>query len=909
MNRFVLFIILSTLFIPIQKSWGQNESNNWYFGKNAGIEFTGAPTPSTLLGGQVNAHGGSTAISDSNGNLLFYTNGMTIWNKNHTAMPNGSGLMGHATATQNSIIIPKPGSTSIYYVFTNDIYSGSNGLRYSEVDMTLDGGNGDVSGNKNIGVVDTTAEKLSATLHANETDYWVVTHGRDNNTFYSIPVTSTGVGTPVLTNSGTVHTGTATSGSVYEGQMKLSPDGSKLALATSANGFTFEIFDFNNTTGLVSNPIAITGTDYNTPYGVEFSPDGTKLYCSVAENNKIYQFNMAAGTPGAIVASGTIVATSPITGLGGLQLAPNSKIYVARYLETQLGVIEYPNTPGVACSYQDNGADLGSNKSRRGLPNFIQSYFNTPRFNFVNTCAGDSTFFFISDLNGVNSVLWNFGDPASGANNTSSDYNAYHIYNAPGIYQVTLIRNLQTYSDTVTQEITILELPNVNLGGNVLSICENADTILFAGVGFAEYLWHNGSVTPSINASDEGIYSVTVTDDAGCTNSDSIELVHLLAPSIQLGPDKTICEEDPLTLDVTVEEGVYIWSTGATTATLTVDTAGQYFVTVSNPCGEAQDSIDIEVLETLSFELGDDHEICTGDSVILDPGDLGVNYSWSTGSAAQSIIVNATGVYTLTASYPGANCYEPVDSVTVTVLEEPILSTSDDTIICEGTAAQLYAYGEFISSYYWSTAETTNSVSVSWESMFYVQASNQCGSSLDSVYVAVSLRPDAYIGQDTSMYSDESKQLSVEYNSSYSYSWSPGIGLSDTTIYNPIASPQTTTTYQVIVTDTVGCRDAGVITITVSDRPLPELAYYNTFSPNGDGVNDYFVIDYVEEYENSVLEIYNRNGHKIYSATNYQNDWGGTYNGKDVPAHTYFYIFYPNEEGKEIKKGTITIIR
>lgn len=906
MNRILVLIIL--FLFPLQVLLSQNESNNWYFGKESGLNFSG-PNPTALLGGMVNAHGGSAAISDANGNLLFYTNGMTIWNKNHVAMPNGAGLLGHSSATQNSLIVPKPGSSNIYYVFTNDKSDGTEGLRYSEVDITLAGGLGNVTSNKNIQLVDSTAEKLTATLHANETDVWVITHGRYDNSFSAVLVTSLGVGTPVVSNAGTIHTGTSPNGSVLEGQMKVSPDGTKIALATAANGNTFEILNFNNTTGLVSNPITINGSMYETPYGVEFSPDGTKLYCSCTDTNIVYQFNMAAGTPGGIIGSGTLVITSSTTTIGGLQLGPDSRIYLARYLAGYLGVINFPNSPGTTCNYVDDGVYLDGEKSRRGLPNFIQSYFNNPRFTYLNLCLGDSTYFFISDLNGVNSVNWNFGDPSSGAANVSTDVSTYHIFSAPGSYQVRLIRNLAAYTDTVIQQVTIHGLPNVNLGGNFLSICEGTDTVLFAGYGYSSYLWQNGSVTNSITASDVGVYSVTVTDDFGCENSDEITISHLPPPTINLGNNVTICEESPITLNAFFEEGEYFWSTGQTVSSITVNTAGQYFVTVTNRCGETTDSIEIAVLPTLSFELGNDTSICPGDTVAIDPGDLGSSYLWSTGSTAQSIVATTTGVYSLMAFYPNTNCAQPTDSVAVTVLETPSVSTSPDTVICDGDIILIEAFGDFITDYSWSNGSNSSSFTVGIEGMYYVTVSNMCASDSDSVFVAVNPIPYVFIGNDTAIFDDESIQLSVINNSDWQYAWTPGYGLSDTTIFNPVASPQTTTTYRVEVTDSLGCRDQATITISVSERPLPTLTFYNTFTPNGDGVNDFWVIENGEDYELSVLEIYNRNGHKIFSAKNYQNDWAGTYNGKPVPAHTYFYIFYPGEGETEVYKGTITIIR
>ncbi len=909
MKRSISLILVIFAIFSQSLLLAQNESNFWYFGMNAGLDFSG-PTPVGLTNGMVNAQGGSASISDSNGNLLFYTNGMTIWNKNHVPMANGTGLLGHASATQNSIIIPKPGSANIYYVFTNDKSDGTNGLKYSEVDITLSGGLGEVTTNKNISVVDSTAEKLSATMHANESDVWVIAHGRNDDTFYAVLVSALGVSpTPVISNAGTTHSGIAPNNSVLEGQMKVSPDGTKIALATSANGNTFEILDFSNITGIVSNPVSITGIAYETPYGVEFSPDGTKLYCSTTYNNKVYQFNMQAGSPGAIISSGQLVITSMSSNIGGLQLGPDSRVYLARNLSTFLGVINFPNSPGTACNYVDDGVSLTGKKSRRGLPNFIQSYFNNPRFTYLNLCLGDSTFFFISDLNGVVSVNWNFGDPASGPENTSTDLYPYHIFSIPGTFQVQLVRNFSTYSDTVTQAVTIHTLPDIDLGGQVISICEGTDTVLFAGFGFVTYEWNNGSITPSIIGSNPGIYSVTVSDDFGCKNSDSLNITNLLPPDIDLGPDITICEENSLTLNAAYEEGEYNWSTGASTATIEINTAGSYYVTVTNRCGVTTDSINVGIYPTISFELGDDHEICVGDSVIIDPGNLGTSYLWSTGATTQSIIVTTSGTYTLEAYYANTNCYSPSDSVTVTVLDNPTVEASNDTLICEGDMVIVVATGNFIADFNWSNESTTSSFTAGTQGMYYVTASNACGVAADSVYIDVNPVPDIIVGNDTSIYSDETFQLFVTSNPNWFYQWSPDYEITDISIPNPVVSPQTTTTYVVEVIDSLGCRSVGNITISVSERPIPDLIFYNTFSPNGDGVNDFWIIDNVEDFQESILEIYNRNGHKIFSAVNYQNNWDGTYNGKDVPAHTYFYIFKPNKGNKPIETGHITIIR
>ncbi len=892
----------------VQISFSQNESNIWYFGQNAGLDFN-SPTPTALTDGMVNSHGGSSTMSDSNGNLLFYSNGMTIWDMNHNVMTNGTGLLGHASSTQSSIIIPHPGTPDSYYIFTNDAYTGNNGLSYSEVDMSANGGLGEVTAIKNILLLSSTTEKLTAVMHSNEVDYWVITHERGTNAFYAYLVSPAGVGTAVVSNVGVVHGGTNLNSDISVGQMKASPDGTKIALATSANNNTFEILDFNATTGIVSNPITLSSSDYANPYGVEFSADGTKLYCSTTNNNKVYQINMQAGSASAIIASATLVATSTSSNIGGLQLGPDSKIYLARNLSFFLGVINNPNANALNCNYVDDGISLTVKRSRRGLPNFIQSYFNNPRFTYFNLCLGDSTLFFISDLNGVNSVEWNFDDPASGSNNTSVLTNPYHIFSLSGTFNVQLIRNFSTYSDTVVQAVNIHSLPVVDIGNQLILICENTDTILTVSGGFESYLWQNGSVTPSITVSTPGNYSVTVTDDFGCANSDNVDVEILSAPDIDLGNDTTICEEDNLMLNVESEYATYLWSSGSVQSYESVHLPGTYYVTVTNECGEVIDSITIENYPTLSFELGEDISLCIGDTIMLDPGDLAASYLWSTGSTEQSIQVTSAGMYSLEAFYPNTSCAVATDSVMVTVIDLPSLELSKDTLICEGDVAIFEAYGNLVTDYIWSSGDNTPVISVSTAGMYYVTASNACGSIIDSVYLDVQAAPLLDIGNDTAIFSDESIQLEATFASYWTYLWSPDYEISETTIYNPVVTPQETTTYTLEVTDTLGCISNESITISVSERPLPEIVIYNSFSPNGDGVNDYWVIENIDKYPNSQLDIFNRNGNKVFSANNYQNNWDGKYRNKDLPAHTYYFILNTGESEKGILHGNVTIIR
>ena len=196
-NLIKSFTIVFILFLGCSL-FAQKEGNIWYFGQNAGIDFNGA-TPLALTNGALYTNEGCATICDTSGSLLFYTDGNKVWNKNHTLMPNGNGLMGHFSSTQSAIIVKKPSSTTIYYVFTVYQLAGAPGLRYSEVDISLQNGLGDVNTNKNILIVTPTCEKITAVSHKNNVDFWIITHLFGSNTFHSYLLSSTGLTmTPVV---------------------------------------------------------------------------------------------------------------------------------------------------------------------------------------------------------------------------------------------------------------------------------------------------------------------------------------------------------------------------------------------------------------------------------------------------------------------------------------------------------------------------------------------------------------------------------------------------------------------------------------------------------------------------------------------------------------------------------------
>ncbi len=371
----------------------QNQNNIWYFGDHAGLDFNSG-SPVSLVNGQINTPEGSASISDNNGNLLFYTDGITIWNKNHIQMPNGSGLLGNLSTTQAALIVPKPSSSSLYYLFVIDQLGGA--MTYSIVDMTLQAGNGDVTSTKNVMLHPSASEKQTA-IQKCDGNIWLISHEWNSNNFFADLIVPSGINPSVNSSIGTVHQGGSQPFYNTVGYLKASQQGNRLALALrDAN--LYEVFDFDITTGIVSNPITLSSTNYNTAYGVEFSPDGTKLYGSTLLGYNVYQFNLMAVSPAAIAASAMQIAST--SGLGAaLQSAPNGKIYVAQsYSQTSgvpyLGVINSPNILGSNCNYVNNGITLGGRTSMLGLPNFMISpisAFNLSISGNTTVCSGQST--------------------------------------------------------------------------------------------------------------------------------------------------------------------------------------------------------------------------------------------------------------------------------------------------------------------------------------------------------------------------------------------------------------------------------------------------------------------------------------------------------------------------------------
>jgi gliding motility-associated-like protein len=446
----------------------QGEANHWYFGENAGLDFTsGAPV--AVINGQLNTKEGCAVLSSSAGQLLFYTNGVTVYDRNHQVMPNGTGLMGNYDTTQSATIVQKPGSTNLFYVFTLDAQAGPNGFRYSVIDLSLNGGFGDVTNQKNILVYTPTCEKIAIIKHANNIDFWVITHGFENNSFIAHTLSASGLNTnPVISNVGFAPM-TNPVQPIYKaasiGYMKVSPNGKKIAVAydrdLSVNA-VLELLDFNNVNGAVSNPIQLSTGGYSY-YGLEFSPNSQLLYFSNVSNGNVYQFNLQASD----VAASAIPFFFSLNRLGALQLAPNGKIYIAQFDTKYLGVINQPNVIGTGCNVQYNSLYLANKNCKSGLPSFNQSIFLKPTIEYTPVCVGDNVVFNFNTNQPVTSAIWDYGDGT-----TSNSIIGSHTFVGSGPYTVTVNVTTPYGNATSSTNVSFNSLPTATQPTNIL-LCDN----------------------------------------------------------------------------------------------------------------------------------------------------------------------------------------------------------------------------------------------------------------------------------------------------------------------------------------------------------------------------------------------------------------------------------------------------
>ncbi|MEM9919155.1 MAG: gliding motility-associated C-terminal domain-containing protein [Bacteroidota bacterium] len=592
--------------------WAQTnprQANQWFFGDGYGLIFqNGEAVPQH--DNALFTYEASTAMCDKEGNLLFYTNSGGrqdgtangfIWNRAHEPMEGGSldggNLGGGYSAAQGCISFKKPGTNDLYCLFTVDefetltvqgnTFPQGKGLSYFEIDMSADGGLGAVT-ISNEKIMASSFEYLSATLHGNCEDYWVMALSshyflEDDfdaaDSIYVFKQTASGLEEPLIFP---LPEGNAGVGDEY-GLIRISPDGQRIICGRY-------MYAFDKWTGQVSDPY-----DLYIPFAASelsqwcFSSNGKYLYrfkeeISLMEARlTIFQMDLEAAD---LVTSSVLLGTTTyeqVAIFGTPQIGPNGKIYLPVQARnsgspTFLSTIHQPNKKGEKAEliFNDLTITKGSGFSR------------------------DSRFL----------RLGNYTD---------------HLF---------------YFNPTI----------DVQLGKDTIVDCKDPLLILEGPPGMDCYYWSNGSMEQSLEVRTPGLYWLEVRKDCEMgLDSIWVEVYDEALGALDLGPDQILCEGEELPLSITFPGADYLWSDGSTQPDLLVLQGGTYAVTVSLGNCSITDSIDVRSVPELALDLGRDTSLCLGETVKV-PKQVGPfdYFIWRDGSDSLQRTFSQSGYYELT---------------------------------------------------------------------------------------------------------------------------------------------------------------------------------------------------------------------------------------------------------------------
>ncbi|MBC7485563.1 MAG: T9SS type A sorting domain-containing protein [Cytophagaceae bacterium] len=492
-HRFIYFLLLC-LVIGQHSSYAQNEANIWWFGNKAGLDFN--TNPPTVLNTTIPifTYEGSATISDPvTGQLIFATDGITVWYPNGTVVPGGSGLRGNFSSAQSALIVPNPSNINQWFIFTANVNPPNGtpyGHNYYVVTRT---GSTLAVGSVNALLGPTVSTEQLAALGDGVGGYWIMAHGVGNNTFYGFHVTVSGV---VNTTAVTSNVGTAVSATDFISSMKVNSCQTKLALTNLGAGIV-EVFNFDNTSGSVTS-LQYSKTAISNPYGLEFSPNDAYLYYGTL-GGQLYQLNMSTGVS-------TLTGWSPppngIGNFGQLQLAPDRKIYVTSEntaTNSYLGVISDPDSIYTKANYSNTGLQIASVNSYYpllGLPTFSRTFVSSTLTAFPGSsayCINTNIPLSYSFSGAVTSQTWTVS-PATGWSFTSgvnTDTSPTIRFTANNTYTVQL--DVVSCTRTYTKIMTFTISAPLTAGGSVS--CTAPNLILDnTGVDPNEplYLWYDG---------------------------------------------------------------------------------------------------------------------------------------------------------------------------------------------------------------------------------------------------------------------------------------------------------------------------------------------------------------------------------------------------------------------------------
>ncbi len=402
----------------------------WYFGDAAGLDFdvAGSAAPVAASGAGSSSEG-TTVVTDTSGELLFWANGTTVYNRDQAAMPNGTELTGNISATQTVAAFPALGYPGRYFLVTTSGAEASNGqLRYSIIDMTLDNGLGDVTTTKNVdlGAPATAAEGLTAVPNAEGTGFWVISSQNSSPNVRAYLFDSEGPADPdaagPLAAGDPVITAMPTPNMNQYSAFNLSPDLSQLVMTTNPQGANagsasrIRLLDFDAATGQLVQRMEWSGATGvgtgNSLYVADFSPSGRYLYATkIFGGGKVYRYTLAGAVDAAAVKASEVEIGALGNYGGQVRRGPDGRMYAVSRGDHALSVIGAPDAPDAAdVDFVLHGMSTPGTAARYGLPQMVTGC-PLPLVQFEKTVApteavvGDTVIFTFTVTNNTGTDL------------------------------------------------------------------------------------------------------------------------------------------------------------------------------------------------------------------------------------------------------------------------------------------------------------------------------------------------------------------------------------------------------------------------------------------------------------------------------------------------------------------------